>query len=94
MQSSIIGGIGGKGLFPSRRDDTFGIGYFFYNFSDDLQDAVSPLIAFNDEQGLEVFYNFAVTPWFRIGADLQVIDPARGDRDTAVVAGLRANLQF
>lgn len=94
IQSSIIGGIGGKGLFPSRRDDTFGIGYYYYNFSDDLQDAVSPLIAFNDEQGLEVFYDFAVTPWFRIGADLQVIDPARGDRDTAVVGGLRANIRF
>ena len=68
--------------------------YFFYDFSDDLQDAVSPLIEFDDEQGFEAFYNVAVTPWFHIAADLQVINPARGANDTAVVGGLRANIRF
>jgi porin len=94
VQSSIIGGFGGKGLLPSRPNDTFGVGYFYYDFSDDLQNATDPLLKLDDEHGLEVFYNLAVTPWFSIGADLQVIKPALGNADTAVVGGLRANIRF
>jgi len=94
IQSSIVGGLGGKGLIPSRKDDSFGLGYFYYNFSNDLQSALSPLVKLKDEQGVEIFYNVAVTPWFHITADLQVIDPARSGSDTAVVGGLRANIRF
>ena len=94
IQSYVTGGLGGKGLIPSRRDDSFGVGYFYYNFSDALQQAVRPLVKFDNEQGVEVFYNYAVTPWFHVTADLQVIDPARGANDSAVVAGLRANIRF
>jgi hypothetical protein len=36
----------------------------------------------------------AVTPWFSIGSDLQVIDPAFGSNQVAVIAGLRANFRF
>lgn len=81
-------------MFPGRHDDTFGVGYYYYDFSDDLQEAVGPLIEFDDEQGLEVFYNVAVTPWFHVSADLQVIDPVRGASDTAVLGGLRASVRF
>jgi porin len=68
--SFVTGGIGGKGLFAFRPNDTFGLGYFYYNFSDDLQGAVKPLGKFDDEQGVELFYNVAVTPWFHLGVDL------------------------
>jgi hypothetical protein len=36
----------------------------------------------------------AVTPWFSIGCDLQVIDPAFGSNQVAVIASLRANVSF
>ncbi len=94
IQRSIIAGIGGKGLLPSRRDDTFGIGYFYYNFSDALQDSLNTRVNLDDEQGLEVFYNLSLTPWFSIGGDLQVIDPALGSNQVAVIAGLRATVSF
>jgi porin len=94
IQSSVVAGLAGHGVIPGRPLDSFGIGYFFYNFSDDLQDAVLPLISFDDEQGLEVFYNLAVTPWFRLTTDLQVIAPARSSEETAVYGGLRANITF
>ncbi len=32
----------------------------------------------NDEEGFEVFFDSAVTPWFHLTADLQVIDTALG----------------
>ena len=94
VQCSIIGGIGGIGLFPDRIEDSFGIGYYYYNFSDKLQNVISPLVNFDDEQGIEVFYNFAATPWFHIAFDLQYIDPASGDNQNALVGGLRTKIVF
>ena len=47
-----------------------------------------------DEQGVEAFYNFAVTPAFTVTADVQVIDSAKKDVDTAVIAGVRAMIRF
>ena len=30
-----------------------------------------------DEQGLEAFYNFAITPWMHLTPDIQYIRPAQ-----------------
>jgi porin len=38
--------------------------------------------------------NIAVTPWFQLTPDLQVIDPFREEVDTAVVLGVRGRLDF
>jgi len=73
------------------------VGYFYYNLSDDLQDALNlnqKNEDFGDEQGFEVYYRYAVTPWLSIAGDLQVIDPPRESRDTAVIAGLRTMIKF
>jgi hypothetical protein len=35
-----------------------------------------------------------LTPWFAPTADLQVIDPASGDRPTFALGAVRANLKF
>lgn len=94
IKMSFIGGFAGHRLVPGRPDDVFGIGYFYYDFSDDLKSAVQPLLNFDHEQGIEIFYNLAVTPWFRVAADLQWIQPANSDNDNAWIGGLRANIRF
>ena len=94
IRASFSGGLAGHALSRARPRDSFGIGYFYYNFSDDLQDALDPLVRFRDEQGVEVFYNLALTPWLRLTADLQFIDPAVASDQWMVVGGLRANLIF
>ncbi len=94
IQTYVSGGIGGKGLFSSRPNDSFGVGYFYYNFSDELKSAVRPVLSLGDEQGGEIYYNFGVTPWFHVTADLQIIDPATGGAETAVVGALRGNVRF
>jgi porin len=81
-------------LLESRPSDTFGIGYFYYNLSDDLQNELDPFIDFDDEQGVEAYYDFAVTEWFRVAADLQYADPADGSRDKAFVGQVRARIRF
>jgi porin len=71
-------GIGGFSPIPGRPADRFGIGAFYCGYSDSLKppQGLPPLLNIGDEYGLEVFYNYAVTNWFRLTADLQVIAPA------------------
>jgi len=48
----------------------------------------------DDEVGGEVFYNVAVTPWFHVTLDAQVIDSALPLADTAWVLGLRTHFDL
>jgi porin len=83
-------GLGGRGLIPGRDRDRFGLGYYYLK----LSDARVGLATDDSEQGIELFYNLAVTPAFEMTADLQVIDGAVGSSDTAVVGGLRGRIRF
>jgi porin len=86
-------GLGGKGTIPQRDKDTWGLGYYFGNVDNNVGSALS----ISNEQGIEMFYNIEVTPWFHITPDFQIIvDPAGnfGDRTTALVYGLRGQITF
>jgi porin len=76
LQWSAFGGAGGTGVMASRPNDRFGLGFFYYGYSNELKDHLEPLITLADEYGCEFFYNFAVTKWFWLTADIQVITPA------------------
>ena len=90
---SALIGVGGKGLVPGRPADNWGIGYYYDGMSQYLKDALAPAVALRDEQGVELFYNFTLTPWFVLGADLQVIRPGVAS-GTAVIPGVRAVIRF
>lgn len=88
-------GLGGTNLVPGRPNDHFGMGYFYYGYSEDLKNnAISRLINFGDESGVEFFYNFAATPWLMITTDFQLIDPALKNRPAATILGLRGQVIF
>jgi porin len=89
---SALMGVGGTGLIPGRSRDNWGIGYYYDAPSTDLKKDL-PLLTIRDEQGVEIFYNFAVTPWFTVGVDLQVINPSLGE-DTIILPGLRSVIRF
>jgi porin len=86
-------GVGGTGLIPGRSRDNWGFGYYYDAFSGELKDSLATVRKMRNEQGWEAFYNFAVTPWLVLGADVQVITPAFADR-TAVFGGLRTVIRF
>jgi porin len=91
IASFLSFGIGGSSPIQNRPSDTFGIGWYRSETSDEI----SPLIeAFTgplvDGQGVELFYNIEVTKWLNVTPDLQFIIPARDNIDTAVALGLRA----
>jgi porin len=93
VERSLVLGIGGQPLFFGRPQDSFGVGAFYYNLSDTLQDELNPVRTnFQDESAIEVFYSWAVTPGLKIGGNIQYINPARGDYKRALVPSLR--IQF
>ena len=91
VKFNLAGGLGGKGLLPQRKQDTWGVGVFYLDLSD--EDLLEDLNV-GDETGGELFYNIAVTPWFRVTLDAQVIDSALPAADTAWVLGVRMHLDF
>ena len=94
IRASISGGVAGHALIATRPNDSFGVGAFYYKFSDVLQDTAAPLATFRDEAGIEAWYAMAATRWLKLTADTQVISPARGDRPTSLILGLRSNVVF
>jgi porin len=86
-------GVGGTGLIPGRSRDNWGVGVYYAAISSDLKDSLAPIQKIRDEQGTEIFYNFAVTPWLTVGADVQIISPSL-EKTTAVFPGLRTVIRF
>ena len=92
-------GIGGNSLIPGREADTFGVSYFHIGLSSDFKDLLAgplapPGLAQRDEQGSELFYNAALTPWCHLTADLQLVQPSTKNLDTTVLAGARLKVDF
>jgi porin len=85
-------GLGGKGMIDGRDNDTWGIGYFYMQLSNEF----GPVIEknFGDAQGAEVFYNIELAKWLHITPDFQIIEPSSDRVDTAYIAGLRAKIDF
>ena len=94
VERSLIVGIGGKALFFGRPQDSFGIGAYYYDLSDTLQDSLDPLVNFQDESAIEAYYSWAVKSWLQLGANIQYINPATGDNKNALVPSLRMQIRF
>lgn len=85
MKFSANFGVGGKGMFESRPNDKFGLGYYFLNISNPtLQGSFGRIKLLRDEYGFEAFYNLAITPWLLLTPDLQVTRGAQKNKITIV----------
>lgn len=94
IEASFVGGFAGHGLIKGRNRDRWGLGFYYYDFSDTLQSVAAPLANFDDEAGVEAWYAFAITPNADLSFNAQVIDPATGRNDVALVLGARLGLHF
>lgn len=99
---SANAGLGGSSPVASRPLDTFGVGYSHVGYSDPVKDLAPVLLPVGNDDAVELFYNIAVTPWFRLTPDIQFLIPARErtlppgaqNIDNAVVFGLRGKIEF
>jgi len=99
-------GLVGKGIVPGRPHDEFGIGWALTEFSDNfipyMRDTFN--LGLNRESAVEVYYNFAVTPWLSISPSYQYISPALDkvqdgngnfkNLDNTQLLGIRVGLRF
>ena len=92
VEWSLSAGIGGRGIIPSRDNDTFGVGYFYTNIQTTRLSGIVGVE--NQTQGFEAFYNIAITPAAHLTLDAQIVEPINSNLDTAVILGMRLNLSF
>jgi porin len=90
----VSGGLGARGVLPGRPYDRMGFGVYGLIGSGDLEDQVIIGDLITDEVGIEAFYNFAITPWLQVSADLQWVAPGIASNKNAVVLGTRIFMQF
>jgi porin len=69
-----------QGLSDLRKDDSFGVGFYYNGISGPLKDDIAQLTggtaSVKNEEGTEVFYDFAITPAIRVIPSYQRIwDP-------------------
>ncbi len=83
-------GLGGRGIFPGRPDDTFGFGYAFSAFQNSR--ITGPLNLRTNSHGFELFYNLELTPAARFTVDAQVGSAALSGVGTTFILGARLNL--
>ena len=63
-----------EGLFRTRQYDSFGIGFYYNGISRDLKNSMQQLTdgtTVRNENGIEMFYNFAITPAINVNASYQ-----------------------
>ena len=84
-------GLGGKGVGPCREDDGFGLGYFYAWVADS---EITDKAGFGDSQGVEAYYEVAVTPAIKLTPDAQWIAPSQERIDSAWIFALRLNTAF
>lgn len=89
---SAVAGLSGRGMIPSRGDDTWGLGYFYNALEEPRTIAASRLA--NSTQGLEAYYNFAVIRSVALTLDVQWTRSAFRHIDDALVLGARLNVSF
>ncbi len=104
VQYFYSAGFGGKGVIPGRDLDQCGIGYYYTSVNNPtIQHPDFTVSLLRDEWGFEAYYNVALTPWFQLTPDIQVIGPAQKQQTvgsgkqpvgTATVLGLRGQLVF
>lgn len=91
IQWVASGGVGGKGMISGRPDDAFGIGYFHSGIADTQ---TTSSLGFGDTQGVEAFYEFALTPWLHVTPDVQWVQPSQDRVDDSWVVGVRVFTSF
>ena len=90
-------GIGGDSRMGNDRGDTFGIGWYYAVSSKEFGPLAQSIVRPRDGTGVELFYNFQVTPWLNITPDVQYINPGittfTSGKD-AFVYGVRVNVRL
>ena len=87
-------GVAGNNMLAGRQMDRWGIAYYSYVLSNAFHNALPGVGShIKPQNGAELFYNWAVTPWLRLSLDWQWVRPFNGV-DNNYYLGMRAQFKF
>jgi porin len=89
----LSAGVGGDSQLRPGKQDRWGIGWYYTGMSDEFGPLPQFLFGPRDGTGVELYYNFQITPWLNVTPDIQFIKPEAGAlADQAFVYGVRVNI--
>lgn len=92
---SMLAGLAGNNLVVGRENDRWGVGVYYYDLCPPLISGLAENGVYRrSEGGVEAFYNYAITPWLRLSADIQVIDPWVVGKSRATFMATRLQTKF
>ena len=87
-------GIAGRSPWEDRKFDTFGLGFFQLGLSSSFIQLAQPILPQQNESGVELFYNYAITPWCRLTYDMQYATASSVAYSSPLLNGLRLQVLF
>jgi porin len=94
-QYNFFANIEAFGLMASRPHDRIGLGGFWNGLSDNFKDLADDAgLDLQDTWGFETYYNYELTPWSHLTADLQLVENQNSDDDFAIIPGVRMVVDF
>ena len=82
-------------MLGSRLHDRMGISGWYSGISGEVKDLTSTVgIDVGDIWGMELYYNYQITPWVHATANLQFLQNTNPDNDMAIVPGIRLVIDF
>ena len=91
----LSAGIGGDSPFRCHAGDTFGVGWFYKGTSNEFGPFPRAVFGPRDGTGVELYYNFQITPWLNVTPDLQYLRPDLGALgNDSFIYGLRVNMKL
>jgi len=94
IKSAFSGGLSIYGLLSTKDNDNLGIGYFYYDWSDVMQEAISEAKDIDNEHGVELFYRYSFSKYLNLSVDIQYVDPAFGAYKNTFISGFRINIHI
>tara|TARA_R110000850_G_scaffold49672_16_gene122326 strand:- start:4640 stop:5695 length:1056 start_codon:yes stop_codon:yes gene_type:complete len=82
------------GLCESRPNDRMGLCGWWNGLSDQFTELVAPIAPLRNTWGFEMYYNYEITPWAHLTADLQLAQNQNQGDDFAVIPGVRMVIDF
>lgn len=94
VKTFFLAGLGGNSFIKNRLQDNWGLGYFYTGFDKSRKESGNALITpLRDEQGVELFYNYSITPWLHLSGDIQWVSPGlHKDNSNIFYGGLRLGI--
>jgi porin len=93
-QYNVFANVEASGLISSRPHDRMGFGGWWNGLSPNFKKLTSPVTDLGNTWGLETYYNYQITPWAQVSADLQLLQNQNKGDDFAVIPGVRMVIDF